>query len=284
MAETAIWQPAAALATAEHANRRGGWIPATAAARSEPPAELVARWCARLTEAANDIDRWTAVGFGDARYPRRLAQVPTAPAALFGSGRFDACSAAAVAVVGSRSASGDACAAAAEIAAALSTAGAVVVSGLAAGIDSAAHRAVLDAGGETVAVVGTGLGVVYPPQNVQLAGRIVRQGALVSQFPPYQPPTPGAFLARNAVIAGLCDASVAVAARAASGTRNELDAALRFGRRVVLWAPELADAAWAEQLTKSGRAVMASTVAEVLEACLAASAPNVTGVIRGDQP
>ena len=259
--------PAEIFAAAEHAGRVGGW----AAAGSDtptPPAGLVRRWQDRIDDAKTATPALAVVVHGDSRYPQRLAGVPHPPAALFTAGDTDACHAPlTVAVVGSRRVSCEAAAAASQLAAALVYAAATVVSGLAAGIDTAAHLGALNAGGSTVAVLGTGIGVVYPPQNSDLCTRIAGTGALVSQFPPGQPPTPGSFLARNAVIAGLCDVSIAVAAQSASGTRNEIDAALRFGRKVLLWAPELASQRWAAQLAAEGRAVMVGTVAEAVAAC-----------------
>ena len=255
------------FAAAEHAGCAGGWIAANADTAAAPKSAVL-RWRDRIAAAQRKMPTLAAVVHSDGRYPPRLAAIPQAPAVLFTAGDTDMCSAPlTVAVVGSRRASREAVAVATDLAAALTGAGATIVSGLAAGIDAAAHLGALNADGPTVAVLGTGIGVVYPPQNSDLARRIVENGALVSQFPPGQPPTPGSFLARNAVIAGLCDVSVAVAARSASGTRNEIDAALRFGRKVLLWAPELASQRWAAQLAEDGRAVMVGSAEEAVAAC-----------------
>ena len=258
---------AAVFAAAEHAGCASGWIAADVDVEP-PPASAVLRWRDRIAAARTAIPTLAVVVHGDGRYPPRLAEIPQAPAALFTAGDADMCRAPlTVAVVGSRRASREAAAAATQLAGALADAGATVVSGLAAGIDTAAHLGALNADGSTVAVLGTGIGVVYPPQNTDLSRRVVEQGAVVSQFPPAQRPTPGSFLARNAVIAGLCDVSIAVAAQPGSGTRNEIDAALRFGRKVLLWAPELASQRWAAQLAKEGRSVMVGTVEEAVAAC-----------------
>ncbi len=121
----------------------------------------------------------------------------------------------------------------------------MIVSGLAAGIDAAGHRGALEGGGETIAVMGTGLGQVFPREHRMLAEQIASQGALVTQFPPMYPPTKTTFPARNVLIAGLSDVSLLVEMNEHSGTRIEADCALAQGKRVLLWAPELKSQGWA---------------------------------------
>jgi len=125
-----------------------------------------------------------------------------------------------VAIVGARAASGHAAAAARALAADLAGCGYAVVSGGAIGIDAAAHRGALDAGGETVAVMATGLDIAYPARNRPLFGEIVAtgRGALLSPFPLGVPPRRYRFVRRNRIIAGLADAVVVVEAGLASGS------------------------------------------------------------------
>lgn len=139
-----------------------------------------------------------------------------------------------MAVVGSRRASPYGEAVAEQLASELARAGVVVVSGLAVGIDSAAHRGCIEGGGVTVAVMGTGVDVVYPAGNVRLAEEILASGgALVSQFPDGTPPARYNFPARNHTIACLCDAVVVVEAAEGSGALITAEAALDLHKEVM---------------------------------------------------
>jgi DNA processing protein len=153
-----------------------------------------------------------------------------------------------------------------ELAATVAAAGAVVVSGLAAGVDGAAHRGALDAAGQTVAVMGTGITHIYPEQNTGLAEEIRRHGVLLSQFAPDAPRTKTTFLRRNHVIAGLSDVSVVMAGQHRSGSRHEVEQAIEYGRPVLMWAPTLAGEQWAQQLVTNGSATFVSSSKEVLTA------------------
>jgi DNA processing protein len=121
-----------------------------------------------------------------------------------------------------------------------------VFSGLAAGIDTAAHTAALAQGGRTVAVIGTGINRVYPPQNAQLQRQIAGRGAVVSQFWPDAPPTRQSFPMRNAVMSGMTLASVVVEASNTSGARLQARLALAQGRSVFLLESVLAEE-WARE-------------------------------------
>lgn len=139
----------------------------------------------------------------------------------------------AVAVIGARAASHEGLTAARDIAGDLARAGVVVVSGLARGIDSAAHTAALDAGGQTIAVLGTGIDLVYPAENSLLADRIAANGVLLTEFPPGSPPEQWHFPQRNRIISGLCKAVVVVEAREKSGSLITARLAADQGRDVM---------------------------------------------------
>ncbi len=139
-----------------------------------------------------------------------------------------------VAVVGSRRATHDGLRTASRIVKTLVELGATVVSGLAMGIDTAAHRAAINAGGRTFGVIGTGLDRVYPRENRELQRYLAHHFAVVSQFPPGTPPTPRNFPQRNRTMALLSDALVIVEAGETSGTINQGWEALRLGRTVLL--------------------------------------------------
>jgi DNA processing protein len=148
-------------------------------------------------------------------------------------GRLLEADALAVAIVGSRRATPYGLDVAETIAAELAARGVTVVSGLARGIDSAAHRGALRVGGRTIAVMGSGVDVIYPPENRRLAEEIAERGALVSQFAPGTPPLPHHFPIRNGVIAGLALAVVVVEAAERSGSLITARLAAELGREVL---------------------------------------------------
>lgn len=206
-----------------------------------------------LERAERDILAWEAEGFElctvlDQEYPQNLRTVFDRPPLVFVSGRLTAQDARSVAVIGARRASAAGLAAASDIARALTGGAYVVVSGLAAGVDTAAHEAALAAGGRTVAVIGTGLRSAYPPENAALQRRIAAQGAVVSQFWPEAHGSRTSFPQRNAVMSGLALGTVVVEASYRSGARLQARLALAHGRPVFLrralleqpWARELA--------------------------------------------
>jgi DNA processing protein len=156
------------------------------------------------------------------------------PAMLFLRGALDEKDSRAVAVVGTRKASPGGLAAAGEIARQLVGAGYVVVSGLAAGIDSAAHMATLAAGGRTIAVIGTGLRHSFPKGNAELQERIAREAVVLSQFWPGQEARRWTFPQRNAVMSGFARTTVVVEASHTSGARMQARLALEHGRPVFL--------------------------------------------------
>jgi DNA processing protein len=209
---------------------------------------------ADLQAVADEIAAWAAESIGlvtvlDEDYPAQLLTVHDHPPLLTYAGALDDSDAQGVAVVGTRQASADGLRLAAGVATALAEQGRTVISGLATGIDTAAHQATLRAGGRTVAVIGTGLRRCYPLANRQLQREIARHGLVVSQFWPDSPPSRQSFPMRNVVMSGYSLATVVVEASQTSGARMQARIALAHGRPVILldrllrheWAREMAD-------------------------------------------
>ncbi|MBI5330938.1 MAG: DNA-protecting protein DprA [Betaproteobacteria bacterium] len=168
----------------------------------------------------------------DPRYPKRLLDLSDAPAWLYAKGDPDWLARPMVAIVGSRHASAQGARDAAAFAQALSEAGLTVVSGLAAGVDAAAHEGALRGIGSSVAVVGTGLDRVYPARNRELAHRLAAQGCIVSEFPLGTPPKAGHFPRRNRIISGLSLGVLVVEAALESGSLITARLAAEQGREV----------------------------------------------------
>ncbi|MCY0915882.1 DNA-processing protein DprA [Massilia antarctica] len=165
-------------------------------------------------------------------FPPLLRELAMPPLLLYAAGRIDLLSAPAVAVVGSRNATGQGVANARAFASALSGAGLTIVSGLALGIDAAAHEGGLRGPGSTVAVTGTGVDRIYPRRNEALARRIAEEGCIVSEYPLGTGPSPGNFPRRNRLISGLCCAVLVVEAAAGSGSLITARLAAEQGRDV----------------------------------------------------
>src|SRR6059036_2901330 len=168
---------------------------------------------------------------GDPNYPALLGAVPSPPT-LYVRGAVTVDDALALAIVGARDATPYGVEVAERLAGELGARGVTIVSGLARGIDAAAHRGALDAGGRTLAVLGCGIDVVYPPENRALARTIEAQGALVSQFALGVPALPGHFPARNRTLAGLALGVVVVEAADRSGALITAGFAGDLGREV----------------------------------------------------
>jgi len=170
---------------------------------------------------------------GDPRYPPQLAAESGMPVALFVEGDAGVLLRPQVAIVGSRAATAAGRETAFELAGQLCAAGFAITSGLATGIDAAAHRGALAAGGATVAVCGTGLDRVYPPEHAELAARIAASGALVSEFPTGTPPLAHNFPRRNRLMSGLARGVVVIEAAARSGSLITARLAGEQGREVM---------------------------------------------------
>ena len=173
-----------------------------------------------------------AVALGAADYPGMLAEIADPPDPLYLRGNAGALAGPHLAVVGARSATPQGRQTAARLASELAAAGLGVVSGLARGVDAAAHAGALAAGGVTVAALGTGVDVCYPARHRALAERIAATGALVSELPPGTPPRPGHFPRRNRIISGLCVGVLVVEAAERSGSLITARTALEQGREV----------------------------------------------------
>ena len=174
-----------------------------------------------------------AISTGDVRYPTALAAIHDPPSELWIRGDVDALRAPSVAIVGSRAASPYALEVARRLGADLARRNVAVVSGMARGVDSAAHRGALEGGGVTIAVFGCGVDVIYPSEHRGLAERILERGALVSEFPIGAPPRREHFPQRNRIISGLSLAVVIVEAAEGSGSLITAEFALEQGRTVL---------------------------------------------------
>ena len=174
------------------------------------PWESTRRW---LDHADHELVAWD-----DPDYPRTLLTIGDAPPALFFMGRRDLLNRPTLAVVGSRHATPQGAANAREFARALSQAGLTIVSGLALGIDAAAHQGALEGAGSTIACIGTGPDRVYPARNRDLAHAIANAGAIVSDFPPGTPPLRQNFPRRNRLISGVARGVLVVEASVSSGS------------------------------------------------------------------
>ena len=185
---------------------------------------------ALATAATLEIE---AVALFDSRYPPLLACITDPPPVLWVRGRLEILSRPAVAVVGSRAATPYALEVGARIAAELVRRGVMVVSGLARGVDSAAHRGCLREGGYTIAVLGSGIDRVYPPEHADLATAIAQNGLILSELAPGAPPLPEHFPLRNRIISGISLATVVVEASEQSGSLITARCALEQGREVM---------------------------------------------------
>ena len=170
---------------------------------------------------------------GDAAYPPLLVQIPDPPQLLFALGNIALAARRAVAVVGSRSHTDYGLHACRAVVDAAVAAGAVVVSGMARGIDAHAHTRALDDGGDTIGILGNGIGVIYPAANRSLYERVARDGLLLTEMPPGERPKVYTFPHRNRLIAGLAQVTVVVEAAHTSGSLITAAAALDAGRDVL---------------------------------------------------
>ena len=189
-----------------------------------PAVERAVRWAQEPGHAI--------VTLADATYPKLLLQIPDPPPLLYAVGRLDLLERPSLAIVGSRNATAQGARNAEQFAQAFSAAGLTIVSGLALGIDAAAHQGGLAAAGSTIAVLGTGVDVIYPRQNTALAHRIGESGLLVSEFPLGSAGAAHHFPRRNRLISALAQGCLVVEAALASGSLITARAAAEQGREV----------------------------------------------------
>lgn len=175
-----------------------------------------------LCELADELEQFEAKGmtvatWQDADYPAQLREIDDKPLTLFWKGTLQAADQQAVAIVGTREAKPESLNIAKHYAAGFAERGWTVVSGLARGIDSAAHQGAIGAGGRSLAVLGCGVNVIYPPENAALAQRLAADGAILSEVHPNTAPSPNALMRRNRLITALSRAVIVVEAGEGSG-------------------------------------------------------------------
>ncbi len=203
---------------------------------------------------------------GQDEYPSWLRQIPDFPIVLYVKGTLDLKDEQAIGIVGSRKASFYGISCAGNFARELAYRGLTIVSGMARGIDTAAHTAALKAGGRTIAVMGSGFCRVYPRENIGLAKQISESGAVVSEFPMEIAPLPANFPRRNRIISGLAKSVLVVEAARNSGALITADYALEQGKDVFALPGKVdsANAFGTNELIKQG-AKLVSTVEDVLD-------------------
>ena len=235
--------------------------------------EMIERWAKVIETTLARSPDTQLVTVLDEDYPRNLRRIYDRPSFLFVRGTLVEDDARSVAVVGTRRASAEGRALAREMAAALTDHGVTVISGLAAGIDTEAHAAALDAGGRTIAVMGTGIDRVYPKENAALAERIANHGALISQFWPGSPPRSQNFPLRNVVTSGVAIGTVVIEASSTSGAKMQARLALEHGKRLFLVESLVLQEEWAQRYKSRRGAQVVRGVDEVVEALEAEREP-----------
>lgn len=207
-----------------------------------------------------DLRFWHDSGFNtvsvlEDEYPRLLREVREAPGILYWQGTLHPAEVG-VSLVGSRAATPEALDATRSLASMLAAAGIPVISGLAKGIDTAAHTGALEAGGRTIAVMGTGLEKTYPSENQSLRESIQHHyGLIISQFEPYSKTHKFNFPMRNAVMSGYGLATIVMAATEKSGTKHQVQAAVKHGRKVIFTGRVANTVSWAHKLVRQGKAL-----------------------------
>jgi len=227
-------------------------------------------------ELERAVDAWRQSGgglllFHESSYPPSLLEIAHPPVAMFVRGDVSTLRRPAVAIVGARAASAAACTWTRHVAADLARCGVMVWSGLARGIDAAAHRGALDAGEATGAVLGCGPDIVYPPEHASLAAEIEAKGVLASEFPPGTPPRPWHFPQRNRILAGIAAGVLVVQAEMKSGALVTARHAIDENREVMAVPGDVDDprSRGPHRLLRDG-------------AALVESASDVLGVLRWD--
>lgn len=235
-----------------------------------------------LALAAAELQAWRDRGIAvtpyfDPTYPAQLREIHQMPPIVWTRGLLLAGDRG-VSVVGTRTPSHRGERFARDVAKGLADQGLTVVSGLAAGVDTAAHSAALESGGRTVAVLGTGLDRSYPRPNQELQAVIGERGLLLSQFWPESSPTKASFPMRNAVMSGYSRVSVVVEAGEHSGTRIQGRVAVAHGRPVILTSRVVDETAWGRALAGRPGVHVVSSAAEAVTLAEELSRPVLPGV------
>lgn len=193
-------------------------------------------------------------------YPRRLREIYDPPYGLYYIGQLPKDEAPAVSIVGGRACSPYGKDIARRSGRCLAANGVSVISGMARGIDSFGHEGALEGGGNTYAVLGCGVNVVYPPENTALYERIAAQGGILSEYPPDMAPRPGFFPMRNRIIAGLCDLLLIIEAKEKSGSLITADCALEQGKDIYAAPGRITDplSAGCNRLIRQGAGILLS--------------------------
>jgi DNA processing protein len=241
---------------------------------------------AELAQYEEMIEEYSARGVRlltvlDDDYPQNLRLVYNRPPFLWVRGSLLANDNRSIAVVGTRSASPEGLEQARSLAEQLAQRSVTVLSGLALGVDGAAHEGALSAAGRTVAVMGTGINTVYPARHSELAERIVESGgALVSQFWPDAPPTKWSFPMRNIVMSGMGVGTVVVEASKTSGAKMQARLALEHGKRLFLVNTLVLREEWAQRYAQHPGTTVVESVDDVVDV-LAALARPVDQLVLG---
>jgi DNA processing protein len=230
-----------------------------------------------LEIAAADLAGWnergyTTIAFTQENYPVQLREVHEMPPIIWTRGHLCARDRG-VSIVGTRKPTEWALRFTERVATGLVEVGITVVSGLASGVDTQAHKSALDAGGRTVAVLGCGLDHAYPPENIGLQERIAMKGLLLSQFTPDMGPRSQSFPMRNAVMSGYSRVTVIVEAGEHSGTRIQGRVAVAHGRAVILTSYVAEQTRWGAALANCPGVYVATTSDEALQLAIAMSDP-----------
>lgn len=221
------------------------------------------------------ISDWRAQGFGitdvlDEDYPALLSEVREAPGVIYWQGSLRPAEIG-VCIVGSRNATSSVLDETYKLAGLLAMRNVPVISGLARGIDTAAHQGAVDAHGRTIAVMGTGLERTYPAANTQLRQRIQQgEGLVLTQFAPGANVAKWNFPMRNAVMSGYGAATLVMAAGEKSGTKHQAQAAVKHGRRVIFPESVVDSVSWAHEMVAKGKARSVGSVSDACDALVQA--------------
>lgn len=224
------------------------------------------------------------INLSDYDYLRDLPHIPDPPKKLFMRGKLPAKRVKTVAIVGTRKPSAYGREIATKIASECAKNGIVVVSGLALGIDSIAHRAVIDSGGKTIAVLANGVDKIYPRSHEDLGQKILQtNGAILSEYPNNTPARPWQFLARNRIVSGLADAVVIIEAASRSGTLSTANHALDQGKEIFAVPGNITSplSAGCNQLIKNGANPLTS-VEDLLDFLIPDRFEKQTQLFKGD--